>query len=155
MKDDEQFTQDALSHLARVEPSAELRRLVAEIPLRHPRETRSYWPFANLWMPSLAMAAVAVLGLFVGRGLSGPGDVVSATEDLRSAQVGTSKSGPEELGEATPGEANDSTGALESSTSENETELDELLVLATAGDFTVDDWDLSEAPDDPPEEGTF
>lgn len=153
MKDDKQFTQDALSRLTPVEPSAELRRMVAEIPIKHPREVRSLWPFANLWMPSLSIAAVAALGLFVGRTLSEEPMVDSWAQSSDLAEVVTD-------GDSAIDRSNRSATSVaiaESSLDENESdaELDELLVLATAGDFVVDDWDLSEAPESEPQEGTF
>lgn len=147
MKDDKQFTEDALSHLSRIEPSAELRRLVAEIPLRHPRASRSFWPFANLWLPTLSMAAVALLGLFVGRGLPGPEHVVSSTEYLSSDGA--------DFNEIAFTSERGSSEGLEGELTESDAELDELLILATAGNFAADDWDLSRWRDDEPEEGTF
>lgn len=152
MKDDEQFTQTALSRLTPVEPSAHLRRLVAEIPLAHPRNVRSLWPFESRFLPSLSMAAVALLGLFVGRGLpSGASFPSAATQTKAPAQEVVSASDDSiQESPSTDLEA----GAL--SIEDDDEELDELLILATAGDFAADDWDLSQNLEvNDPEEGTF
>lgn len=132
MIDDERFTQDSIDGLPPIEPSAQIRRMVAELPLKHPQTVRSLWPFANVWMPTLSMAAVALLGLFVGQGLSG----------VDHSQTSLTNNSDEVL-------------ALDIDVAK-EAEIDELLILATAGDFAADDWDLSHDPEmSNPEEGTF
>lgn len=55
-----------------VEPSAALLRNLAEIPLRHPRRKpegrgMGWWPFTRSYGSALVLAAVAVLGVIVGR----------------------------------------------------------------------------------------
>lgn len=51
-----------------VEPSAQLRRVVAEIPLRHPRAERLHalWPFGSLWKALSLALVVCTLGAVAG-----------------------------------------------------------------------------------------
>lgn len=142
MRDDEQFTQDALSRLTPIEPSAELRRMVAELPIQHPRSRHSRWSLPNVWMPTLSLAAVALLGIFVGRGLSNM-ESSEATATLAKSEPGRVSN-----------DSNQANGDLDEE--QSETELEELLILATAGDFSPDDWDLSQNPEaSEVQEGTF
>ncbi|HSC88392.1 MAG TPA: hypothetical protein VLC09_14015 [Polyangiaceae bacterium] len=64
--DDEDFVNRALAGLERFEPSAELMRRVAELPLRHPRAVGPRWPFQSWWAPLLAGAFAALLGVSAG-----------------------------------------------------------------------------------------
>ena len=50
-------------------PTAELRRAVAEIPIRHPQATglKAWWPFGSLWQPAFAGAFVLALGVWAGQ----------------------------------------------------------------------------------------
>ena len=65
---------DLLKELPSPEPSADLVRAVAEIPLRHQPAVageasfgwRRYWPFGSPWKPALAAALVGALGLGTG-----------------------------------------------------------------------------------------
>lgn len=153
MKDDERFTQAALDRLTPIEPSAHLRRMVAQIPLEHPRNVHSLWPFESRFLPSLSMAAVALFGLFVGRGLASvvsfPSAATQAIAPAQEVMRGSDDSFQESP--STDWEA----GAL-GMLDDDADELDELLILATAGDFSADDWDLSQNPRaDETDEGTF
>lgn len=153
MTDDERFSQDAIDRLTPIEPSAHLRRMVAQIPIEpqipieHDRSIRSWWPFENAWLPSFAMAAVAVLGLFLGRSweTSQPSTATYSVAEVSTAH-GTRPSDIE-----TP------ITSLETEGDEGlNSELEDLLLLATAGEFSADDWDLSRTPDpDAFEEETF
>jgi hypothetical protein len=77
---------DALDQLAVPEPSAALRRAVAEIPLRHPRpalsdstERSSAWsPFRSLRAAALSAVLILVLGALSGA-LSAGGDADAST----------------------------------------------------------------------------
>jgi hypothetical protein len=56
-----------LAQLPGPEPSAALRRAVAEIPLRHPRAQGALaWPLRSLWQAALSATFVAALGLAAG-----------------------------------------------------------------------------------------
>jgi hypothetical protein len=63
-----------LKELPTPEPSADLLRAVAEIPLRHDPAAipdlssgwRLYWPFGAPWKPALAAALAGVLGMVTG-----------------------------------------------------------------------------------------
>jgi len=114
MNDDERFSHEALSRLSPVEPSADLRRMVAQIPLRHPREARSFWPFGSLWAPSFALAAAALLGLFVGSQSAGA-PTTGSTASLSSD---------------------------ETSIALDDEDLDDLIMMATSAHFSPDEWDL-------------
>lgn len=151
MKDDERFTQDALRRLTPVEPSARLLRMVAQIPIEHPRNVRSLWPFSSLLIPSLSMAAVAFLGIFVGRALSIE-ENFSATTHAR-APAHKPAGNDADSNQKTPSTAGETEAT---GLAEQDDELDELLILATAGDFAADDWDLSQNPEvNEPDKGTF
>lgn len=63
---DEDFAALVLRQLSPVEPSATLRRQVAELPLRNPRGVRAWWPFERVFQPVMGLLAAAALGLFVG-----------------------------------------------------------------------------------------
>lgn len=65
-----------------VQPSARLQRVVAEIPLRHPRAAAApgaeiRWPFASAWRTALAATLVCALGAIVGA--SNPEDTTTTT----------------------------------------------------------------------------
>lgn len=51
-----------------VKPSAQLQRMVAEIPLRHPRPEplNVWWPFTSGWKSMVAAALVCALGVIAG-----------------------------------------------------------------------------------------
>lgn len=150
MMDDERFTQDAVNRLTPIEPSSQLRRMVAQLPITHPQRARSVWPFLNLWQPTLSMAAVALLGLFVGRELAGPDNTQASVSSAMSA-AGSVRSDVEHDNRELSEEPKAPDVDLD-----KEADLDELLVLATAGDFTADDWDLSQDPEASEiQEGTF
>lgn len=53
-----------LAALGAPEVSATLERRLLEIPLRAPRARR--WPFATVWLPALAWAAAAAVGVWLG-----------------------------------------------------------------------------------------
>lgn len=90
---------------AEPEPSAELMRRLNEIPLRAPQR-RARWPFRRVWIPAVAWAFAAAIG--VGWGLVGAPfeasepsvtsalnvdapaeDVASADDDLAALARGT------------------------------------------------------------------
>lgn len=50
------------------EPSAQLLRAIAEVPVRHPRVTAApvWWPFGSLWKSATMGLAVCVLGVVAG-----------------------------------------------------------------------------------------
>lgn len=131
MTDDKRFTQDAISKLEPIEPSARLRRMVAQIPIEHPHKERVFWPFGSLWVPSFSLAAVAALGLYVGQLQTTPGAGTS-----KSAAVATVTRTDEEVAPSTLDE--------NGPTTTGDDDLDTLLVLATAADFEPSDWDLSQ-----------
>jgi hypothetical protein len=120
MTDDERFSHEAISRMTPVEPSAQLRRLVAQIPLQHPREERSFWPFGNLWAPSFALAAAGLLGLFVGSWDTWTNAPMTSLASDESNSVSDEITNP----------------ALED---EN---LDDLIMMATSAHFRPDEWDL-------------
>ena len=64
--DHDPFLDAAFRDLPAVEPSAALRRQVAQIPVEHPRGLRSFWPFPSIWQPILGWSLAAVLGLSAG-----------------------------------------------------------------------------------------
>jgi len=130
MTDDERFSQAAISRLTPVAPSANLRRLVAQIPIEHPHGVRSFWPFGNLWVPGFALAAAALLGLFVG----------SDWDSLMDAEGSTTSSSHVSEDGAVAKEAA-STDRVDSEVIEDE-DLDDLIMMATAAHFSPDDWDL-------------
>lgn len=79
---DEEFARAAFSGLDPVEPSANLRRNVAQIPITHER-TAFAFPLKSLWANLLALGAAGALGILSGV-LSLPdsavgGDVVAST----------------------------------------------------------------------------
>ncbi len=148
MTDDERFTQDAISRLTPIEPSANLRRMVAQIPIEHARSAQSWWPFSGIWLPSLSMAAVAVLGLFLGRSWEAtqPGGDPSAGAQVEIDVHDADDSGSRAVAIV----------ALDEEQGEPlDAELEDLLLLATAGDFSAEDWDLSRAPESTLDEETF
>jgi len=53
-----------------VEPSAQLRRSIAEVPLRHPRaaELHTLWPFGNAWRAISMALVIGALGVIAGAG---------------------------------------------------------------------------------------
>jgi hypothetical protein len=56
-----------LDELPAMRASGDLQRRLAEIPLRHPRESEAWvWPFETLWRPLLGLALAAVFGVLVG-----------------------------------------------------------------------------------------
>lgn len=59
---------DALfDDVPRAEASAELRRRLAEIPIRYPRSEAAWqWPFESAWRPLLGLALAAAFGVVVG-----------------------------------------------------------------------------------------
>ncbi len=63
---DAEFAGDTLRGLSPVEPSMGLVRRVAQLPIEHPRKASSPWPFQSLWMPLLAGAFAAALGVTTG-----------------------------------------------------------------------------------------
>jgi hypothetical protein len=141
-QNDKDYADKMLSGLAPFEASAELRRMVAEIPLRHPRRAFRWWPFGELWQPGLLLAAAATLGFFSGnswlalREANAPRPMDSALSALSLEE----SSDPEE----------------ELSALDNEAELDELLVLATAGDPANDAFSyLDEAESSETEQETY
>lgn len=64
--DHDPFLDAVFRDLPPVEPSASLRRQVAQIPVAHPRGLRSFWPFPSIWQPVLGWSLAAVLGLSAG-----------------------------------------------------------------------------------------
>lgn len=65
----EQAQIDALlAEEALPEPSADLRRALAEIPVRHAHQVgwRALWPFGSLWQPAMAGAAALCMGIWFG-----------------------------------------------------------------------------------------
>lgn len=64
-RDDARFADEVFESLGPVEPSAELSRRVAQIPLEHPKRT-GVWPLPGIWQPLLAAAAAALLGVVTG-----------------------------------------------------------------------------------------
>jgi hypothetical protein len=75
-----------LSSLPAPEPSAALRRAVAEIPLRHPRRAPGFFGPAPSWFPFRSFAratllAAAVLALGALAGVYTDDDVVASTPD--------------------------------------------------------------------------
>jgi hypothetical protein len=104
-------------------------------------------------MPSLSMAAVLALGLFVGRLLSAEmgGEALAHQADRSASRFTTGQSDGAEEDTSDNWES----AALDED-EDGEAELEELFILATAGDFTADDWDLSQNSEKAePKEGTF
>lgn len=65
--EDEEFIRASFAALPRVEPSATLLRRVAEIPIQHPRTSRTWtWPFATVWRPALGWSLAGALGILTG-----------------------------------------------------------------------------------------
>lgn len=142
MIDDERFSQDAIDDLPRVEPSARLQRLVAQIPIEHPRTARSFWPFGSVWVPGLSLAAAALLGVHVGKGWSelrqtyAPLDSVATATSDETADVVT--------GEEKRSHANSPSGdGIWDEAAVSDAALDDLLLLASAAEFEPSAWDLS------------
>lgn len=63
-QEDARFADDAFARLAPVEPSPQLSRRVAQIPIEHSKDAA--WPFQSVWRTVLAAAAVALLGVGAG-----------------------------------------------------------------------------------------
>ena len=80
--EDTEFVTAAFSALDDVEPSAGLRRRVAEIPIVHPRVVSPTWPLGRLWQSVLAFAALGVLGTLTG--LASVSDEATAGLDVES-----------------------------------------------------------------------
>jgi hypothetical protein len=82
----EQRLDELLSTLPAPEPSAALRRAVAEIPLRHPQPAHGWLGPAPAWFPfrsfgRAALLAAVVLALGALAGLYGDDEVVASTPD--------------------------------------------------------------------------
>jgi hypothetical protein len=80
---------ELLSSLPTPEPSAALRRAVAEIPLRHPQRAPWFFGPAPAWLPfrslaAAALVAVAVLALGALAGLYGDDELVAGSADRAS-----------------------------------------------------------------------
>ncbi len=151
MIDDERFSQAAIERLTPVEPSAQLRRLVAQIPIEHPRTEKSWWPFSSVFFPSLSMAAVALFGLFLGHTWE-PGAIEGAPSTVARVDRASDADGSSS---ATDVAALTDETARDPLAGETDEMLEDLLILATAADFEPDDWDLSRERESEPTEETF
>ncbi len=117
-EDDERFAQAAFEKLPGIEPSAQLSRLVAQIPLSHPRTgLRAWWPFQTVFVPAFALGSALLLG-------------VGFDQLLDSAL--TSQVVVQDRSDLTA-------GAAEANKSELESDLDVLLTLATLSEFESND----------------
>lgn len=135
---DMEFVHRAFSTLAQPEPSAELKRRVAQIPLTHPQQSyRWWWPFQSRWQPATVMVAAAALGVVVGLA------TVGATADSRSARA-SDRSGrgippnPTEqakLVERAPDQEVQKQGPDNATPHAADAELEGLLALAATGDW--------------------
>lgn len=145
---DHAYVDDLFAQLRPVEPSPELKRNVAQIPIEHPRAEVIRWPFGNVWTPSLALVAAAAVGFFFGQSFMN----LRAENALEVAHLdGASESGLEA----------ETTGIVtannEAEVQAVESDLESLLLLATAGDFQATSWDdtFEVANGDEFEEETF
>ena len=146
MNDDERFSQDAIDRLTPIEPSAKLRRMVAQIPIEHPRRERNFWPFGNAWVNGLSLAAAALLGLWVGSTqMQRNAGTPFVAETNVSKDAGAPTSATTEL----------STWNSASEVEASDEELDDLLLLATAAYFEPSDWDLSGEPSEETSEEVY
>lgn len=94
----EQRLDELLSALPAPEPSAALRRAVAEIPLRHPQRARGLFGPAPTWFPlrSFARAALlAAVALALGAlaGLLTDDDVTASTTIATDTTLASDESG--------------------------------------------------------------
>lgn len=78
----------ALSTLPAVEPSADLLRRVAEVPLRAPSaEVARGWPLSRLWPSLAAWGAAAALGVVSGLWVPGADEGQALVSDSRMEAV--------------------------------------------------------------------
>lgn len=63
-KEDARFADEVFARLEPVEPSPQLNRRVAQIPIEHPKG--AVWPFRSVWHTVVAAAAAALLGVAAG-----------------------------------------------------------------------------------------
>lgn len=135
--DDQAYVDSLFADLPRMEPSAELRRLVASIPEKNQRPARVVWPFRSVWQPALALAAAACIGFFSGQSIkqlraeNAPAETASVDEGLVS---------PEDTQDSATADASASNVNEADASSEADSELEGLLVLATATDFEASDF---------------
>lgn len=136
--DDQAFVDALFVELPKAQPSAELCRLVAEIPAQNPRPARAVWPFRSIWQPTLALAAAACIGFFSGQSImqlrtdNAPGVTASIDDELSSSEDSL------ENGTSLDGASANADGSNELSAADSE--LERLLILATATDFGAEDW---------------
>ena len=122
----EQRLDELLSSLPTPEPSAALRRAVAEIPLRHPKRAPGWFGPAPAWLPFRSLAAAALLAVAV-LALGALAGLYADDELVASTGAGVS-------GGATAG-ADADAGAREG---ERVDEIGELATLAFADDLDLE-----------------
>ncbi len=143
-KNDAEFAAQAFSTLPEVSVSADLSRRIAQIPLEYEVQGKVwYWPFDRVWQPSLALAALALMGVFTGS--------VFDTADLTSSNVAQLLDTPQSETMPTNAENLDAQAAAngiaandpinESGDAESEEELDNLWALALGDSWQDSVWD--------------
>ncbi len=143
-KNDADFAAQAFSKLPEVSVSADLSRRIAQIPLEYEVHGKVwYWPFDRVWQPSLALAALALMGVFTGS--------VFDTADLTSGDVAQLLDTPQSQTMPTNSESLDAQTASneiaatdpmsESAEAESEEELDNLWALALGDSWQDTVWD--------------
>jgi hypothetical protein len=141
--DDQAYVDSLFAELPRMEPSAELRRLVAAIPEKNQRPARVVWPFRSVWQPTFALAAAACIGFFSGQTIqqlrveNAPAELASTSDELTSSEDSF------ENGAALDPSLSGTGSSLSSAngaSSEADSELEGLLILATATDFEASDF---------------
>jgi|GEM_PF-2339351 len=87
IKTDAEFTDALFQGMPEVEPSATLRRRLAQIPIENPRESFSFWPFGKLWQPAFGLAALSLLGVLTGEA-TGPLGSYSSEASIAQPTLG-------------------------------------------------------------------
>lgn len=122
-KSDAEFAALAFSTLPEVSVSPQLSRRVAQIP----QEKVWYWPFDRVWQPSLALAALALMGVLTG-------SVFDTTSPNTSEVAELLDTGPSTM----PTNVEADQLALES---EDDDEFDNLFALALGESWQETIWD--------------
>lgn len=128
---DTEFTRTAFESLGAVSPSPDLARLVAQIPLTHPRSgARGWWPFESFFLPAFSLGCALLLGVGFDR-------ILESTPAESGEDVANSSA---KIATRTDPEDDSASAELSVSNSESNAELDELLALATLDDFETGDY---------------